>query len=144
MNLNQDNRFEFTIPKQSKLYKVTKKSWFKNMPTKKAGIYCLYNNCKEIVYIGRSINCMRQRLSWHFWGNSHTNDLHSGVKPHLCKLYPGLIKYFSFCEINNIDMIPVIEQFIIGIKNPFYNIEKPHYLNCEKNSEEIKKIYTSL
>jgi excinuclease UvrABC nuclease subunit len=85
-------------------------SW-DNLPTnKRIGVYFLYGENKEILYIGKSVSTMRGRLSNHLFVEepSPYNELHNKIVLDRRKR----VKYFSFIDVpkNYIDMV---ERYLI-------------------------------
>jgi hypothetical protein len=88
------------------------------------GIYFLYNNDKEIIYIGKTINCIRQRLKEH---------LYLDIRPELgsflinsANLKRNESVYFSFIEVEKVN-IDCAEVLLINKYKPKYNYQ---FNNC--------------
>jgi len=96
-----------------------KKSSFikKNM----IGCYFLYNEVKEIIYIGKSINCIRQRLITHLFMKHSRYSHDEGYNYRHDKKQKDAI-YFSFITVDK-NMVQVVEPFLIDKYKPIYNVE---------------------
>ena len=87
-------------------------------PTMIRGIYFIYNSIGDIIYIGKSKNCVRQRLNSHLL-QKPTENL---SKNQLIKLnnMRNEAEYFSFLETKNQD---VKEVRLIKKHKPKFNIQ---------------------
>tara|TARA_R110000744_G_C18906941_1_gene510024 strand:+ start:27 stop:467 length:441 start_codon:yes stop_codon:yes gene_type:complete len=86
-----------------------------------SGCYFLYNEVKEIIYIGKSINCIRQRLIDHLFrkNNGYSHDEAYNFR-HDKKQKEAI--YFSFITVDK-NKVQVVEPFLIDKYKPIYNIE---------------------
>lgn len=82
------------------------------------GVYFFYNEIKEIVYIGKSTNCIRQRLHCHIINTINTLKQEACFKQYKRDVY----KYFSYIETKAKDC-HFVESFLIGKYKPMFNIE---------------------
>lgn len=92
---------------------------------KMLGCYFIYNEFKEIIYIGKSSNCIRQRLIDHLFRKLSQyprmvdyNLRQKGIRKEAV--------YFAFINIEK-NMLSVVEPFLIDKYKPKYNVE---FNNC--------------
>lgn len=115
----QGLKIEYTIDNFSELIDV---SDYKHLSpkSKNIGIYFLYNENKELIYIGKSSCCIRGRLCNHlitetprpyddFWNNLILNRRKD-------------IKYFAYSIIEK-ENVEMVEAFLIRKFKPKYNLE---------------------
>jgi hypothetical protein len=88
------------------------------------GIYFLYNNDKEIIYIGKTINCIRQRLKEHLYLDIR-HELGSFLI-NSANLKRNESVYFSFIEVEKVN-IDCAEVLLINKYKPKYNYQ---FNNC--------------
>lgn len=111
---------KYTIDNFSGLLEV---KW-ENLPdNKKIGVYFLYDENENLLYVGKSTSTMRGRLSYHLF-----TDRPSSYDEEMNKLIlgrRGKIKYFSFVEVpkNYIDMV---ERYLICEHQCEFNIQYKH------------------
>ena len=84
------------------------------------GCYLLYNDKKEIVYIGKSNNCIRQRLISHLIKQPYDFTSYCEKERNLIK--KQIVKYFSFIVIEK-QMIDFVERGLINEYQPILNID---------------------
>lgn len=84
------------------------------------GCYFLYNEAKEIIYIGKSVNCIRQRLITHLFSKP-SKYYDDGYKLRHVKKREEAV-YFSFITVDK-NMVEFVEPFLIGKYKPKYNIQ---------------------
>ena len=83
------------------------------------GVYILYDKFKKPIYVGKSQNCMRQRLRTHLETKPKSYDMYEN----LFTLYKrGHYKYFSFIE-TQLELAPFLEYYFIQKYKPRYNRE---------------------
>jgi len=100
-----------------------------NQVPKKAGIYIIFNENNEIIYIGRTKNLRRRLLSDHKIGNIKGSQFRKALmKNYNFKNEKEISNYiqkcaFKFKEIeNSIERIR-LEYFAIAILAPFLNVK---------------------
>ena len=108
----------------------------KNLNNKVKGLYFLYNKEKEIIYIGKAKNSIKNRLNYHLKIKEPEpyDKFNNQWKLHIRKKY----KYFTFIEIET-DYIDITEVFMIKKYTPKYNIEFNEIGKLKK--EEFKIMY---
>jgi len=84
----------------------------------KIGCYILYDKNKKIIYIGKSINSIRQRIIQHLFANPsvYLNDYE--LKELLLKREK--VKYFSYIEIDK-QFVDFVEAGLINKYEPKLN-----------------------
>jgi hypothetical protein len=124
-------KIEYEIKNMSELISLTKlkNSFFKNnsnkylIPLYKSGVYIFYNNKKEIIYVGRSVNCIKSRVFTQLFSDSSLNE---DKKKYCLNDYESTIlkrektKYISFAEIE-IKLVPFVEIGLICKFSPILN-----------------------
>lgn len=88
------------------------------------GCYFLYNEVKEIIYIGKSINCIRQRLLTHLFNKNNVYSQDNGYNYRHDKKQKKTV-YFSFITVDK-NMVQVVEPFFINKYKPIYNLQFKH------------------
>ena len=109
----------YTIDNFSELINV--KNYTKLAPkSKKKGVYFLYSLDKELLYIGKSSNCIRQRLCNHlitkFPNRYNLDENNWSLKKR------EFYFYFAYVVLE-IDFIDMVERFLIQKHKPKFNIE---------------------
>tara|TARA_R110002020_G_C15834681_1_gene734572 strand:- start:64 stop:549 length:486 start_codon:yes stop_codon:yes gene_type:complete len=99
--------------------------------TKLKGCYFLYNEKKEIIYIGKSTNCIRGRLISHLFTECSTYLDYSYRHRHNLKQKESI--YFSYVIIDN-DFIHLVEPYLINKYKPVYNSQ---FNSDFKNTDKI-------
>ncbi len=91
------------------------------IPSLTKGIYYLYDKNKTIVYIGKSIKCIRQRINTHYeqTPNKYLTNKDRETLLDRRETY----KYFSYLPIEEIDKIDGMEVECIREHRPVYNKE---------------------
>ena len=92
-----------------------------NLPdNKKKGVYFLYDENSEIVYIGKSVNSIRTRLRYHLFVQNPApyNDYQNMRTLDMRKV----VKYLAYSEIP-VDYIDMVERFLVNTKKPVNNLE---------------------
>jgi hypothetical protein len=91
------------------------------VPSMTKGIYFLYDKDKTIVYIGKSIQCIRQRINVHYYQNpsKYLTDKQREELINRRKEY----KYFSFIPLEENGVIDSKEIEYISEHKPIYNKE---------------------
>lgn len=126
MDLTKDINLKIIVPKQSDLFCLSNYDFFESkIPTMMSGIYCLYDAGKNLIYIGKSVNCMRQRLRTHLFTNPSKYLSDSNLE-FLMEIRQKSM-YFSFCHIEKKELIGTIEDLLILKFNPLLNREKKYY-----------------
>ena len=88
--------------------------------SKKIGVYFLYSKDRELLYIGKSVNCIRGRFSNHLFAcmpnryNEKSNDL---ILERRKSYY-----YFAFTIVDK-GYVDMIERFLIQKHKPIFNSE---------------------
>jgi excinuclease UvrABC nuclease subunit len=120
-------KIEYTIDNFSGLIEITEDreltwSTFPLHPV--IGVYILYNENKEIIYIGKSVSSIRQRLNTHLlspipeWTEYEYADLHNKKLTEKRRN----TKYFSWIEIPK-DYVDMVERYLIYKHKGKYNYE---------------------
>jgi predicted GIY-YIG superfamily endonuclease len=86
----------------------------KSIPYDVGGVYCIYNNENELLYVGKAKE-LKQRLQSHFSGESV--DSNTSRINHLFK-YANI--FFEECPLNR----EIYETYIINTFKPLYNKQK--------------------
>jgi hypothetical protein len=120
-------KIEYTIDNFSGLIEITEDveltwSTFPLHPV--IGVYFLYDENKEIIYIGKSVSSIRQRLNTHLlspipeWTEWGSADLHNS------KLTEKRTKtkYFSWIELPK-KYVDMVERYLINVHKSKYNYE---------------------
>jgi len=80
-------------------------------------IYKLYNDAKEIIYIGKTVNDINLGIRTHFSNYNNYNNLDN--------LWRIDIRYYDYAELNEIDA-SIYEIYLINKYQPKYNITYKH------------------
>ena len=92
----------------------------------KVGCYLIYNNNKEVIYVGKSSNCIRLRLIHHlFTNNAITVKYGERLEINYANKTKKLrieAKYFSYTEIDKTDL-SFVEVGLINKYKPKFNIK---------------------
>jgi excinuclease UvrABC nuclease subunit len=112
-------KIEYTIDNFSELISVD--DYVELAPKSKVkGVYFLYSIDKELLYIGKSINCVRARICNHLitltpngW-NDHLNEWALEKRKDYF--------YFAYTIVNK-EFVDMVERFLIQKYKPKYNIE---------------------
>jgi excinuclease UvrABC nuclease subunit len=129
MDLTKDNELNIFIPKQSKLFDIDE---YSKIATMIRGIYCFYNKEKELIYIGKSVNCIRGRIITHTSPSTSRYFKRGELELFLDK--KSETKYFSFCLIEEKEFIGAIEKILILKIQPKFNIEKDYHIKTKKET----------
>lgn len=84
------------------------------------GCYIFYDDNKNIIYIGKSSNCIRQRMNSHITAEP-SQYLRKYEEEHLL-MKRKHYKYFSYIEIDK-QMVDFVERGLINKFQPIFNIE---------------------
>lgn len=84
------------------------------------GCYFLHDEHKNIIYIGKSLNCIRSRLISHIC--SEISEYLSKVEKDKLSLKRIKSKYFSFTQVDR-QMIDFVERGLINEYQPILNIQ---------------------
>ena len=84
------------------------------------GCYILYDENKNIVYIGKSSNCIRQRINSHVASKPSIFLKQYEIEYLLMKR--NNYKYFSYITVNK-QMVDFVERGLINKFQPIFNIE---------------------
>lgn len=84
------------------------------------GCYFLYDKNKKIIYIGKSLNCIRQRIFNHCF-NDYSKYLEETELNNMI-IKREKAKYYSYCEIEK-HMIDFVEVGLINKFKPECNIQ---------------------
>ncbi len=90
------------------------------IPTKTMGIYFLYGENKDVLYIGKSIDCIRQRINHHYEQNI-SNYLTNSQKENMLSRRENYM-YFSYIPMDK-KLIDSKEVEYIKDYEPVYNRE---------------------
>lgn len=99
------------------------------------GCYFLLNAQKEVIYIGQSTSCVRNRLMNHLF---HTMYPHQYKKKSDRLAFVNKQResiYFAFFEVEK-TMVQALEAFLIGMYKPKYNTQFNNF--SEQNTEQFK------
>tara|TARA_R110000796_G_scaffold232080_1_gene350235 strand:+ start:684 stop:1127 length:444 start_codon:yes stop_codon:yes gene_type:complete len=89
----------------------------------KSGVYLFYNNNKEVVYIGKSVNCLKQRIHHHIINVIKDYLISIEDIEERFRLYKrNNYKYLSFVEVDESN-VHFVESYLINKYKPLYNIE---------------------
>ena len=100
--------------------KLKKKSFINR---NKSGVYLFYNDNKEVVYIGKTINCIKLRVHHHIINTLNNYLIERGDFEESFRLYKrNKYKYFSYIEVDE-GNTHFIESYLINKYKPSYNIE---------------------
>lgn len=112
-------KIEYTIDNFSELISVD--DYVELAPKSKVkGVYFLYSIDKELLYIGKSINCVRGRICNHLITltphgyNEQRNE---------CTLQKRKDYFYFAYTIVNKEFVDMVERFLIQKYKPKYNIE---------------------
>lgn len=83
------------------------------------GIYFMYNQDKDLMYIGKSIH-LNSRVADHLAGRTHTDDI--------CHNF----KYIKYIEIDNEELLDDYETYYINIYKPKLNVSKVYTYRSER------------
>jgi excinuclease UvrABC nuclease subunit len=84
------------------------------------GVYFLYNQNKEIIYIGKTINCLRERLKQHLYSEIRLELGYQGMQ--IANKKRDESYYFSYIEVNK-EIIDCAEVLLINKYQPKYNFQ---------------------
>jgi len=91
------------------------------IPTKISGCYALYDVNKEIIYIGKTFNCVRQRLITHLFNDpSEYSEMSGYNRRHNIKQKQAV--FFSYVKIDK-QHVSMVEVFLINKYSPKHNVE---------------------
>ena len=112
-------KIEYIIDNFSELISVN--NYVELSPKSKVkGVYFLYSIDKELLYIGKSVNCVRGRLCNHLITatpnryNDHLNERTLEKRKHYF--------YFAYTIVNK-EFVDMVERFLIQKYKPIFNIE---------------------
>jgi excinuclease UvrABC nuclease subunit len=112
-------KIEYTIDNFSELISVD--DYVELAPKSKVkGVYFLYSIDKELLYIGKSISCLRGRICRHLITltphpyNDHLNEWTLEKRKDYF--------YFAYTIVNK-EFLDMVERFLIQKYKPKYNIE---------------------
>ena len=89
----------------------------------KSGVYLFYNDNKEVVYIGKATNCLKQRIHYHIINGVKDYLINKGDIEECFRLYKrDKYKYLSFIELDKSN-VHFVESYLINKYKPSYNIE---------------------
>lgn len=91
------------------------------------GIYFVYGEEKELLYIGKSLN-IPNRLSNHFDGNSNTHSISDNFK------------FFKYVQVEKNDIIDNVELYAINIYKPLLNLKDVYTYNSQRYSDKYNKL----
>ena len=92
-----------------------------NLPiNSKIGVYFLYNENKEIIYIGKSVTSIRVRLRNHLF--VATPEPYHDYKNELIINRRKSIKYFAYVIVEK-QYVDMVERFLINNIKPINNFE---------------------
>jgi len=132
----KSTKIQYTIDNYNGPYIKTHK-----IPNKTCGIYLLYSEDEELIYIGKSINCIYSRLSSHF------KESDRYVTSERDKIIHNMKKeetyYFSYSVISK-EYVNSVESFLINKYKPKYN--NPSNIIIQKliSKSDLIKLYNSL
>lgn len=124
MKLNKPININYTIPAQSDLFLATE--WWKYIPSKSKGVYCLYDKDKKLIYIGKSVASMRQRVNSHI--SQDISEYTDDYNKKLIQSKRDNSIYASYAIIKDKEMIGFIEGYLISKLSPPLNVKKDYYL----------------
>jgi len=133
-------KVEYKIDNFSGLIEISEDIWPKS---KTIGCYFLFDENKQVIYIGKSTACIRTRLRQHLFTKNHYWSEHEEMlNLEKRKHY----KYYGYC-VMPIRFVEIMEIFLIKRFNPIFNSQynssyKPPRI-CQED-EEIDDIYLNL
>lgn len=90
------------------------------------GIYFIYNENKELMYIGKTIH-LNSRITDHLTGRTNTNDI--------CHNF----NYIKYIEIDNNDLLGLYETYFINSYKPKLNVSKVQTYHSERYDPKYNK-----
>ena len=87
------------------------------------GIYFMYNENKELMYIGKTIH-LNSRVADHLTGRTHTSDI--------CHNF----NYIKYIEIDNEELLDDYETYYINLYKPKLNVSKVYTYKSERYTPE--------
>ena len=120
INIEKYKEYEKQNNKHHYKSKLKKESIIKK---NQSGVYLFYNENKDVVYIGKTINCLKHRIHHHIINGLKEYLLNKGDVEESFRLYKrGKYKYLSYIKLNK-GNIHFIESYLINKYKPLYNIE---------------------
>ena len=121
------------------------------IPLNTSGIYLFYNKEKEIVYIGKTKNCIKQRVHHHIINTISDYVINRGDFEENFRLYKrDKYKYLAYIRVDK-NSIHFVESFLINKYNPIYNLEfnenfkmPEDFFLPNPNQNEIDELYHSI
>lgn len=111
-------RIEYIIDNFSELF--LKDEFWEKCASNISGVYFLYDENKKIIYIGKSVKCIRQRLNYHC---SQDYSIYlSEYSLQQMKDKRNEVKYLSFIRVSK-EFTDMVEIFFINKYKPKYNKE---------------------
>ena len=101
------------------------KTELEKIPTTK-GIYFMYNENKELMYIGKTIH-LNSRVADHLAGRTHTSDI--------CHNF----NYIKYIEIDNELLLDDYETYFINSYKPKLNVSKVQTYHSERYNPKYNK-----
>ncbi len=83
------------------------------------GIYFMYNNYKDLMYLGKSAN-LKSRVADHLAGRTHTNDI--------CHNF----EYIKYIEVEDEELLDDYETYYINLYKPKLNVSKVYTYKSER------------
>jgi|TARA_R110001606_G_scaffold164275_1_gene308597 hypothetical protein len=120
INIEEYKEYETNNNKYHTTDNRRKKSW---IDRNNSGVYLFYNDNKEVIYIGKTTNCLKQRIHHHIINGIKDYLLNIGDIEESFRLYKrNRYKYLSFIEVDK-DDTHFVESYLINKYKPSYNIE---------------------
>tara|TARA_R110002049_G_scaffold297603_1_gene486821 strand:- start:211 stop:720 length:510 start_codon:yes stop_codon:yes gene_type:complete len=153
IDIEEYKEYEDNNNKHHTTDKRRKKSW---IDLRSSGVYIFYNDNKEIVYIGKTINCLKQRIHYHIVNSINQYVINTGDYEENFRLYKrNKYKYMSYIKVDKGDT-HFVESYLINKNNPLFNkefnsrfkypeefIEKMSVFN-ERRLNLLQEVYNSL
>jgi excinuclease UvrABC nuclease subunit len=112
-------KIEYTIDNFSELISVD--DYVELSPKSKTkGVYFIYSKDKELLYIGKSINCVRGRLSYHLV--TATPDRYDDILNEWTLKKRKDYGYFAYTIVDK-EFVDMVERFLIQKYKPKFNTE---------------------
>ena len=112
-------KLEYTIDNFSGLINVDDYTELAPESTVK-GVYFLYSIDRKLIYIGKSVHSVRQRLCYHLI--TKTPDRYNDYRNELTLKKRKDYAYFAYTIVDT-EFIDMVERFLINKFKPKFNIE---------------------
>lgn len=93
---------------------------WKIVKTRTIGVYFLYDKNKEIIYIGKSTTCIRQRLNNHLFQDVSNTFINENEKEFFLDKRAESC-FFSYSEISEKEFVGAVESVFLNRIETKYN-----------------------